>query len=651
MEANVMTKRIVSGIFILTALGALGVILAGALTSGEQLIVRFLTAVIVAALGLYVISDLRLQADDDAAGMRMGPSWRGGIDAPPNSTAAFMATVTRKGESPGGNPPVDDDLDVPAEDDRFDPHEEGVGATSSSTSEQHESAVVEDAGSLEGSPVPSILGAAPVTVRAADLPVLTGRKPATITELFARQGDKDEGDAQVWPTFQPVDQPIDRDEHAESSFDDATRSTNGSGGQADREGWSGARWADLEDGAAASVDETWNERADDETGNERADDGDTDDAVAVAEFEYSGEIDSPAYQWPAAPEEPEDLHPAEVEDPDRPSRDDLRPVTPFTWDGMDDDGDDAVIGRSPADRSTAGIDEHPTAAIPASPHGPAFAEIGDEPSLGEEPVVWTRQDEHGVSIPVAAMVDDTPAGEVTPARPVDDAEADVTAGAEDGEPSVTQGTDRDLDIDQEPVADRDSETDLVTGLDCETDAVADLDSETGLVADLDSDPDLDRVLDLDGDTGGGFDVEPEPSVNGTHRPLPSPFLDHSSLSAAEYADAPLAPIIDLRDVATTTGSGIESAIRSGEVEVISALIEQGMLSTAGPISDRDVRTMVYVAFTSNELRKLLLAGGSPEGPNPGIDLGPVELFDKGIEAPKTLYPGLPVQTEARTQLG
>ena len=96
-----MTKRIVSGIFILTALGALGVILAGALTSGEQLIVRFLTAVIVAALGLYVISDLRLQADDDAAAASArapAPDWLAST-SPPNSTAAFMATVTGKGES------------------------------------------------------------------------------------------------------------------------------------------------------------------------------------------------------------------------------------------------------------------------------------------------------------------------------------------------------------------------------------------------------------------------------------------------------------------------------------------------------------------------------------------------------------------------
>ena len=104
MEATAMTKRIVSGVFLLIALGALGLILAGALTSGEQLIVRFLTAIIVAALCLYVISDLRLQADDSSAsrasarkvpdGARRRPTAPAAL--PPNSTAAFMATVTGK---------------------------------------------------------------------------------------------------------------------------------------------------------------------------------------------------------------------------------------------------------------------------------------------------------------------------------------------------------------------------------------------------------------------------------------------------------------------------------------------------------------------------------------------------------------------------
>lgn len=105
-----MTKRIVSGVFLLIALGALGLILAGALTSGEQLIVRFLTAVVVAALGLYVISDLRLQADDEAARARsttVEPRFTATGGPPPQSTAAFMATVTGKGSTrgiPDGDP-------------------------------------------------------------------------------------------------------------------------------------------------------------------------------------------------------------------------------------------------------------------------------------------------------------------------------------------------------------------------------------------------------------------------------------------------------------------------------------------------------------------------------------------------------------------
>jgi hypothetical protein len=113
------------------------------------------------------------------------------------------------------------------------------------------------------------------------------------------------------------------------------------------------------------------------------------------------------------------------------------------------------------------------------------------------------------------------------------------------------------------------------------------------------------------------------------------------VSAADYADAPLAPIIDLRGPATIE-TDIEAAIQSGEVEVIATLIEQGMLSTAGPISDREVRTMVYVAFTSNELRKLLRAGGQPDSPDRAVDLGPVELFDPQLHkpAPARLYPGL-----------
>ncbi|MCP4227300.1 MAG: hypothetical protein GY773_28485 [Actinomycetia bacterium] len=36
--------------------------------------------------------------------------------------------------------------------------------------------------------------------------------------------------------------------------------------------------------------------------------------------------------------------------------------------------------------------------------------------------------------------------------------------------------------------------------------------------------------------------------------------------------------------------------------------------------------MVYVAFTSNELRKILLAGGTLDGDLSQLDLGDVEVF-------------------------
>ena len=85
---------------------------------------------------------------------------------------------------------------------------------------------------------------------------------------------------------------------------------------------------------------------------------------------------------------------------------------------------------------------------------------------------------------------------------------------------------------------------------------------------------------------------------------------------------------------------LSAAIRSGEIQVINSLISQGMLTVDGPITDRDVRTMVYVAFTSNELRKLILAGGTPDGIRAGdLELGEVELFDERRFAPtpKRLY--------------
>ena len=106
----------------------------------------------------------------------------------------------------------------------------------------------------------------------------------------------------------------------------------------------------------------------------------------------------------------------------------------------------------------------------------------------------------------------------------------------------------------------------------------------------------------------------------------------------------LASVIDLRKAQSVeVTSNVDSAIKAGEKKVVSTLVDQGMLSTDGELSDRDVRTMVYVAFTSNELRKLIKAGGNPNEPNSGLELGPVELFDESVHAPapKRLYQGRP----------
>lgn len=504
-----MTKRIVSGIFILTALGALGVILAGALTSGEQLIVRFLTAVIVAALGLYVISDLRLQADDDAAGLRSGAHPRlAGIDAPPNSTAAFMATVTGKGESPTAKTPAADEQDVLAEDEENEPHETGVGTTSSSTSE-HESAVVEDAGSLDAPPVPSLLGPAPVTVRANDLPDLTGRKPATITDLFAKRS-ADEAVDRTWPSFgvgstPPADDLGDTEQADGHADEDAAEDR-----QDDLVG--------AERGHDVPTDEDIETLIKAETEASDANEADLAETApeTSTDFAYSGDLEAPVFEWPAAP----DANPEPA-------------ATAHTVDADDADDLDAEVLAAAAVTTTIAMGQ--TGPLP-------------EPETTED--IGSEQ--------IAAITTD-PAGDT-----------EVMASA----------------------------------------------------------------------------------VNGHGRDLPSPFTGANGSNAVEYADAPLAPIIDLRNVAGSGVSEIDEAIDAGEVEVVAALIEQGMLSTEGPISDRDVRTMVYVAFTSNELRKLLAAGGSPDGPNPGIDLGPVELFKDGmVQPPKTLYPGPPVEAEARSQLG
>jgi hypothetical protein len=113
---------------------------------------------------------------------------------------------------------------------------------------------------------------------------------------------------------------------------------------------------------------------------------------------------------------------------------------------------------------------------------------------------------------------------------------------------------------------------------------------------------------------------------------PSPEVE-----AAAYARARVLSLL-----AGETGSAdIDAAIRSGELEIISSLVDDETLSSEGPISDSDVRTMVFVAFTSNELRKILLSGGRLDVELDDIeledlDLGPVEVFPTAAAAARSV---------------
>ncbi len=491
-----MTKRIVSGVFLLIALGALGLILAGALTSGEQLIVRFLTAIIVAALGLYVISDLRLQADDNAVattGTRSMPaaSRAGATGAPPpNSTAAFMATVT--------------------------------GRRSSSTS--------------------SSTASLPTTAWVGD--------------------DRTHDD--------PAD-PADP--------------------------------ADLDRETAAASGESG--------------------ATAIAGFMVDTGIDKDAVggRRPLIAVRDGDTTPASPYDD---FAADVTPLWPLTPDGQ-------VV---------TGCDENETAEVDGLVA--IFAKRSEQEQLLQEPMAVNGH--HRFTGPVGLLdTTDRPSARIsafptlTPTRmPTrgDDGgvqleEAPSSRGGfpgegDDGREGGSYGEMVDVhaaeDQGEEPEGD---DADVVEG-EAEITAVVDV---IEVVADATS------------------------AAADTPVAAPAPTRVRAAV-AHDYTSMPIAPIIDLRfdTINEQLGLDIETAIRSGELDVIASLMEQGVLSSEGPLSDRDVRTMVYVAFTSTELRKLLLAGGVPDGANP-YDLGEIEIFRRQFPAAASVGAGEQIDLRQEPRAG
>lgn len=552
VEAFNMTKRIVSGIFILAALGALGVILAGALTSGEQLIVRFLTAVIVAALGLYVISDLRLQTEESEEPTETHAPSVTTLSAPPNSTAAYMATVTN-----------------------------GYGTDKSG-------AVRRDNWLEEPKPPrhrPARQPAPPVAVGSAD-PGRTLSAPSTSLD------SRTDSPARVVQTGPPPMPPA-----GPAPMEPVTSAPTAK-----------ARPRSLDDidaTATAPIPITrWTAGIDHEDGGEPtdliettlADQGDRD---GIGDDKASGGSSSagsaPAVPWPA-PEA-------------------------STSDGADNA---SSLDDSPAD-------------------GPTYSHLDSSTYSGRLEAArsqWPAPEvEDGSATPGS---DDT--GQSADATQSDDENTTVTeTSTRDSEdPAPTAVTNKVIDIGPRLTVVPDHEPDE-GGPDTEHHPTA-ADDGTAISLDLDAAETDDGVLVMN---EGGDDtvneaaspVDRDDAEKTSERKPLNLDVAGNAVVAASYADTPRPPMLDLRDGSAIEPEGVTKAIEAGEYQVIETLIRQGMLSTVGPITDRDVRTMVYVAFTSNELRKLILAGGRPETERTDLDLGPVELFDERRFAPtpRTIY--------------
>ncbi len=597
-----MTKRIVSGIFILTALGALGVILAGALTSGEQLIVRFLTAVIVAALGLYVISDLRLQADDDAITARSsgsGGSRVNTVDVPPNSTAAFMATVTKRGDK-------DDEAALNGSDDATDDKRVAVG-------------VGDDAETAEREPATASTNGSSANGSAANGSAVNGSAVnGSAVNGSAVNGTSDNGNA---------------------SGDRADQDTRADGQKVEV----GATASSTTEVASAAV-----EAAGSGNGSE----------VGLAANSVSTKAPATVRAIDISP--PKDIA--------------LVNVVPAQMNGIEQHDEAGQVDAG----GPAGSDDPPIATNGSGSKGTGSKGTGSNGTSngsGGGNNGWGEPTGEP-SLNGAASGNDSSAGSPaadTPPVAFPAADSDVTAEMQHSAifEQARKAASLGADPLETPAANDAVPNDSVSNDDESNDDSTAAGAEEAVVS---SDFEYSDELQSPEHEWPSPPAKPiEPVVEQPHpfekasaayqaekdrlaaeagtSSLPVPAAPQE-LEAADYADAPLAPIIDLRDASGQNPGTVDAAINAGEVEVIATLIEQGMLSTDGPISDRDVRTMVYVAFTSNELRKLLLAGGTPDGPNYGLDLGPVELFDEKVHAPapKTLYSGIP-RRQPQSQIG
>ncbi len=561
-----MAKRIVSGIFILTALGALGVILAGAMTSGEQLIVRFLTAVTVAALALYVISDLRLQNEQEEPSVERDRQHPDRSVTQATAAESVVATTRRR--------------------ERF----------------------VRRGRDASVQPTPNFEAIEPVTARPRPAPLADPTEAVTGSRLVpsaAEHAEHAEHVERIVPPHPTTGLSTEARPDRPAPFAIPPSSTPS---------------IPVEDAHPVRVDAGLDDRLDDpvdgvveraveEVGDNRADvepeyatppderrpTSSNGSVIATRSFTYSGRLDSVGVEWPPRPPETDDLG-AQIEDGEAAA---LASAI------------DAPTAELPAltGLTALGTMEDPLVAPFAA--GIADWENGDR-STPPDPTA------HFFAIDTAEVHLSEPGGSKTPEKVESADDANRAPSNEEHKPvedSAVSGAEPDdsppfpsSQVDPTPA------TPLIRRVEVGLFTAPPTTDHLGLVT-------TDDLIMDDGPETTGDLV----TTDDVDRSFPA-----------------------VRPAGSAPPGKLTAAIRSGEIQVINSLISQGMLSTSGPITDRDVRTMVYVAFTSNELRKLILAGGTPDGIRAGdLDLGEVELFDESRFAPppKLLYSGPAEQSD------
>lgn len=515
-----MVKRIVSGIFALAALAALGVIIGGALASGEQLIVRFLTAVIVAALALYVISDLRLKAQP-ASELDPGRS----VEHPPTKKPASLPTNASILESTVLT------VDMPPDNRDLQPAARTIDV------------------------------AHPVRQP----------QPTTTAHLVSPTAAGDETEAPLFA--EPMSNEIKTDDIDLTRLTDQPLETPVSA-------------VDLSEAAVV------------ETKPEIANGDQPDDAavyVAVGAHNYEGGLETPAANWPATPIAAErSTDTAGVETLAASALAETRPVP-----GLPLNPTTATQGQTPEPED----DVQPTTVV-----------IDESPEVVRTGLPITEDVTKPLVQIDASTIEDTPSiidlarTTASYAGPVHTPVIDLREPITDELPAAPK----------QPAEPEQSEpTGQVSAPSLPT---------------LHDHPPAADASQTPSDTLTGSGATPVPAIGSSTTAAASQARPPQQTERSSTGGSPSVPSRDDR---------IAAAIAGGERKVIETLIRQGMLTTGGPITDRDVRTMVYVAFTSNELRKIIMAGGRV---NTGeATLGPVELFDESVfqPVPQTVYTGPP----------